>query len=305
MRVACRRVLIAALLVTFPFMNPVVAESTAQVSTLAQVDAGTGGIEVDAAGNVYHSDFGAVLGDPRTAGTRVWKIDPQGEVEVMAEGFEGASGSAMDSKGNFFQANIRGGYVSRISPDGKVSKFATEGLQSPVGIVIDGEDTLFVANCGSASIQKITSDGVSSRFVESELLKCPNGITMDAQHNLYTANFYNGDVIKITPSAEVTRLATIPGNNNGHLVHAGGALYVVGRGAHKIFKVSLTGEQIVFAGSGEKGGKDGDAEEASFCYPNDIALSPDGKTLYVNDVADETSQGRKLGPTRIRRISGL
>ncbi|HVS64339.1 MAG TPA: hypothetical protein VMT85_12650 [Thermoanaerobaculia bacterium] len=96
--------------------------------------------------------------------------------------------------------------------------------------------------------------------------------------------------------------ATIPGDNNGHLVHHDGALWVVGRSAHQIFRVTMDGEVSVFAGSGEKGGADGEPRKASFCYPNDLGWSPDGTVLYVNDVANHESEGRILGPTRIRRI---
>ena len=95
----------------------------------------------------------------------------------------------------------------------------------------------------------------------------------------------------------------LTGGNNGHLSYSKGALYVVDRGAHQIYKVSLTGKPTLLAGSGEKGGADGPALEASFCYPNDLIASPDGKVLYVNDVADHSSQGRKLGPTRVRTIT--
>jgi sugar lactone lactonase YvrE len=274
-----------------------------QVTTVAEVDAGSGGIEIDSAGNVYSSDFGPRLGNSPVTGTRIWKILPDGSTEVFAEGFEGASGSAMDSHGNFFQANIRGGFISKVAPDGTVTKFASEGLTNPVGVVIDGDETLWVANCGSGSIQKITKDGSSSRFLDSPLLKCPNGITMDDDGNLYTANFYNGDVVKITPKAEASVLATFPGKNNGHLAYSNGSIYAVDRGGHRIYKVAMSGEYEVFAGSGDKGGADGTAAEASFCFPNDIAVSSDGKTLYVNDVADESSSGMILGPTRIRRIS--
>lgn len=302
MNITLHRPATAALIVLLLGVAASTAAGEVRVDTIARVDAGTGGIEMDAAGNIYHSDFGAVLGDPTTAGTRVWKIGPKGKVEVLAEGFEGASGSAIDSHGNFFQANIRGGYISKVAPGGKVSRFASEGLRSPVGIVIDDQDTLFVCNCGSGSIQRIDSDGNSTQFLQSDLLKCPNGITMDDERNLYVANFYNGDVIKITPDAEATRLASLPGGNNGHLVYSGGALFVVDRGSHQVVKLSLDGTSSVLAGSGEKGGADGAAAEASFCFPNDIAVSADGKTLYLNDVGDESSQGRKLGPSRIRRI---
>ena len=95
-------------------------------------------------------------------------------------------------------------------------------------------------------------------------------------------------------------LATLPGANNGHLAFADDALYVVARKVHQIYEVSLDGEVTLYAGDGEKGGTDGPLLEASFCYPNDIAVSPDGSRLYVNEVADHASEGKKLGPTRIR-----
>ncbi|MEE2777256.1 MAG: hypothetical protein VYE73_10930, partial [Acidobacteriota bacterium] len=92
------------------------------------------------------------------------------------------------------------------------------------------------------------------------------------------------------------------GNNNGHLVFHGEGLYVVARSAHQVYRVSLDGEVELFAGSGEKGGQDGDRLSASFSYPNDIAVSADGRSLVLHDVADHSSEGRTLGPTRIRRI---
>jgi len=274
-----------------------------RVATLAEVAGGTGGVVVDAAGNVYSADFGAVLGNAETAGTRLYRITPDGSTSVFAEGFEGASGVALDSRGNLYQSNIRGGYVSKITPDGEVSRFASDGIQGPVGVVVDQEGTLWVANCGSGSIQKVTSDGTSTRFVENPLLKCPNGITLDDAHNLYAANFYDGNLVKITPDGKVSVLATLPGNNNDHVVHVDGKLYVVARAAHQIYEVSLSGETSLYAGSGKKGGNDGPRLEASFCFPNDIAASPDGKTLYVNEVADESTEGMKLAPTRVRSIT--
>ena len=286
--------------VGFAAVRGAASEPLGRVETLAEVAGGSGGLVMDTAGNLYSADFGAILGDAKTAGKRIFRITPTGDTSIFAEGFEGASGIAIDSQGNLFQSNIRGGTISKVSPDGQVSPFASEGIEAPVGIVIDAEDTLWVANCGGASIQKVTREGVSTRFVDSDLLKCPNGITLDEQGNLYTANFYSGDVVKITPAGEVSVLATLPGNNNGHIVYAGGSLFVVARAAHQIYEVSLAGEVRLLAGSGEKGGQDGPLLEASFCFPNDIAIGRDGKTLYVNEVADETSTGKTLAPTRVR-----
>ena len=143
------------LLLTFLIARNI--EAGQQVTTIAEVDAGSGGIEVDADGNVYTSDFGPMLGNSKETGTRVWKVLPDGTTEVFAEGFLGASGNALDSRGNFFQANIRGNYITKIATDGTMTKFATDGLINPVGVVIDDRDTLWVANCGGASITPPTS----------------------------------------------------------------------------------------------------------------------------------------------------
>ena len=175
-------------------------------------------------------------------------------------------------------------------------------MMNPVGIIINGSGTLFVGNCGSNSIQKITRDGVSTEFAKSPLLKCPNGITMDEDGNLYIANFYNGDVIKITPGGEASRLATIPGNNNGHLTYLQGQLIVVARSAHQLYRVTLDGEVTLLAGSGKRGKDDGSPLDATFSLPNDIVASPDGKLLYINEVAPIEGSPMILAPTRVRRI---
>jgi sugar lactone lactonase YvrE len=125
---------------------PITLRRTHLVKTLAAViQAGSGGMDVDAQGRIYHADFGATLDGP--PGTRIHRITPDGTVSVWAEGFTGASGNAFDSNGNFFQSSIAGNRISRVTPDGQVSTFATNGIDGPVGVAIDADDNLYVANC--------------------------------------------------------------------------------------------------------------------------------------------------------------
>ena len=63
--------------------------------------AGSGGMDVDADGNIYMADFGATLSGP--PGTKVFRITPTGEIETFATGFIGASGNDFDDEGNLFQ----------------------------------------------------------------------------------------------------------------------------------------------------------------------------------------------------------
>jgi len=58
----------------------------------------------------------------------------------------------------------------------------------------------------------------------------------------------------------------------------------------------------LFAGSGQRGKDDGDPLKATFSLPNDIAVSPDGKFMYLNAVAPITGSPQKSAPTRVRRI---
>jgi len=299
---------LAAALLAFPSPVPQAGapapRSGATVTTLSgELDGGTGGVEVDARGFVYCADFGSRLGAGGTGGTKVFRLDPEtGEAEVFVEGLRGASGNAIGPDGAFYQSSIGGNFITRIDPDGTSRVFLRDNLRSPVGIAIDEEGMLFVANCGSSSILEVTPDGESTVLVSDPLLSCPNGITLDDEHNLYVANFNNGDVIRVSWSGEATRLATLPGNNNGHLVYRDGFLYVVARGAHQIYRVSLEGEVELFAGSGERGRDDGPALEATFSFPNDLAFSPDGKTLYVNHAASTTEPQTVLAPMIVRAI---
>ena len=79
-------------------------------------------------------------------------------------------------------------------------------------------------------------------------------------------------------------------------------LFVVARTAHQIYRVSLDGEVELFAGSGERGHDDGPALEATFSFPNDLAFSPDGTILYVNENASTTEPHTVLAPMIVRRI---
>lgn len=270
------------------------------VSTLTEPFPGSGGCTVGKDGFIYVSNFGDELSNPN--GTRVRRVDPTtGAVEVYAEGLVGASGSAFDSQGNLFQANISGNSISKITPDGQTTTFVTSGINGPVGVVVDPQDNVFVCNCGGNNIRKLTPDGGSSQFASSSLFRCPNGLTIDEAGNLYAVNFGDSKVIKITPDGFASEFANIPGGQNGHVTRIGNKLYVIARRSNQIYEVALDTQQVtLIAGNGEAGNDDGPASESSFYIPNGIAPSPDGKKLYV--VSRLFGQGTPLNPVYVRVI---
>lgn len=269
-----------------------------KITTLTEpIEAGSGGMEVDKEGNIYMSNFGMYLN--QAGGAEVYKITPEGEVSVFAKGFNGASGNDIGPDGLFYQSNVSGRKISVVDKYGEVTDYATDGFFSPVGLV-KTQDALFVANCGNGSIQKVEADGSSKIFAQSNLLKCPNGLEMDDDGNLYTANFSSGDIVKIDGNGNVSVFATLPGGNNGHLVYRNKLFYVLARGAHQVYTIDMKGNVDLLAGSGQMGNKDGSAEKSTFTFPNDLAFSPDGKKLYINDVGAKTQDGKLLGPVLVR-----
>jgi len=126
-------------------------------------------------------------------------------------------------------------------------------------------------------------------------------ITLASDSSLYVANFGNGNVIKIDANGVGTNFATLPGNNNGHILFANGVLYVVARTANRIYELTLGGQLTVLAGTGGRGLWDGAALDARLSLTNDLAISPDGSILYFNDVVNLTG-GNILTPIVIRMV---
>jgi sugar lactone lactonase YvrE len=280
------------------------AQPVPVVQTISGQFNGSGDVAVDSNGFIYVADFGDNINQVANGDT-VYKISPvDGSIEVFATGFEGASGNAFDSKGNLFQSSIAGNFISKITADGEVTTFAdnTDGVISPVGIAIDTDDNVFVNNCTRNNILRISADGSESEIFAQIIpgSQCPNGLTIDDHGNLYTANFNNGRVLKIDPEGQVSIFVSLPGSNNGHITFANGVLYATARRASQIYEISLEGEVRLLAGTGAHGNVDGPALEAHLSFPNGIAASPDGNTIYFNDAVP--TDGNAINPVLLRAL---
>ncbi|MEM8907975.1 MAG: hypothetical protein AAGD05_09035 [Bacteroidota bacterium] len=264
----------------FTFLSLIVGHALSaqiQVTTLTEEFPGSGGVLLDAQGNVYIANYGD--GIQNANGSQIWRLTTDGNLGLYANGLSGASGNAFDSQGNIFQSNISSGVVSKVDPEGNVTTFATTGITCPVGINIDADDNLYVCNCCGIfgnTIRKVSPNGVSTVFAASNLFNCPNGITRDNDDNLYISNFNNGAVIKVDPNGNASLLANIPGNNNGHLTYSPqlNQLIVTSHGSSRIYLLSLSGVVSLLAGNGQRGNDDGGVDEATFSRPNGIAASP-------------------------------
>ncbi len=281
------------------------------VTTITNQIPASGGVNLDNAGNLYIANFGDGL--QNSNGTQIWRLDPNGNLDIFATGFTGASGNDFDSQGNLFQSNIGNGTVSMVTPDGTVSLFATTGISCPVGINVDADDNVYVCNCCGTfenTIRKITHGGVSTLFSSGTLFSCPNGITRDKDNNLYVSNFNNGIVIKITPDGTPSYFANISngGNgNNGHITYNEtlDVLFVASHGTSQIHQITMDGIVTVIAGSGNRGNKNGDAAVATFSRPNGIISTVTGDTIYVNSSIPTSNVNFPLNPSVVRMITRI
>src|SRR6266699_3932090 len=133
------------------------AHAETKIHALTKVIEGhsTGGVTVDALGNIYVADFGEI----------VWKITPEGKRDIFASGLYGASGNAIDHEGNLLQSNFYGDSITKIDRKGQAQPFATSDLfNCPNGISFDGEGNLYVVNYRDNKMLKIDSQGAVVLF---------------------------------------------------------------------------------------------------------------------------------------------
>jgi hypothetical protein len=188
-----------------------------------------------------------------------------------AASFNYSSGVGVDSNGNIYVADSYNNKIRKITGAGEVTTLAGSG------------------NAGSAD-----GLGIAASFNN------PSGVAVDGNGNVYVADSYNNKIRKITASGEVTTVAGsgASGTANGMgsaarfngpsglAVDQNGTLYVADTENQKIRKITASGVVTNYVGSGISGSTDGTGTEASFSYPQGVAVDGTG-TLYVADTDNQ------------------
>ncbi|AWX45876.1 hypothetical protein HME9304_02906 [Flagellimonas maritima] len=280
---------------TEDFIGPVLKK--ARVETIVADFPANDGLSVDRSGNVYASNFSGY------SGTQIFKVNPRtASVEAAVDSLVAPTGNVIDKNGSIYVANN----IRKIAPDsgllqGDIVRIDSDGTRTvlatlpgfPSGIAIDRKGNIFAANYYFPGVHKITPEGEVSVFVSDQRLLYCVGITFDEKGNLFVGNFNSGEILKINSDASIESLATLPtvveGLVIGYITYFAGSIFATGIGENVIYRVSMSGEAKIFAGSGEKTTTDGNLMQASFDRPNGITADHLRKVLYITESGDSVS----------------
>jgi sugar lactone lactonase YvrE len=204
----------------------------------------------------------------------VHRVNPAGQVHDFAtSGLNGPVLMDFDRRGNIYVANFYGNTISKITPNGQASTFAS--VNAPIGVQFDSHGVLYVSSPFINTISKVSVDGTVTPFVTSGLIQ-PLAMVFDHQGNMYVTNFGVGPpnlptpgagfVTRITPDGVVSTIAAGFTGPTGLVFDAAGTLYVAS-GASRIDKISPDGTVTPFVTAGLN-------------IPADMTFGPGG-VLYV------------------------
>lgn len=162
-------------------------------------------------------------------------------------------------------------YVSR--PFTEVNSF-TPGVEGPA---VDRDGNLYAVNFGSQhTIGKVSLDGKAELYVTLPGKSVGNGLRFDRDGFLFVADYPEHNVLKIDPKTKaVTVFAHQPKMNqpNDLAITKDGVLYASDpsweKGTGQIWRIDRDGSTHLAA--------------ADMGTTNGLDVSPDGKTLYVNE----------------------
>jgi hypothetical protein len=231
-------------------------------------------VQFSNAGETINATAGSFSVPVTLAGTSPPTISP------FASGFDSPQGLAFDTAGNLYVANYNSGTVSKVTPTGTVSTFAS-GLGHPDGgLAFDAAGNLYVADFGNNLIRKVTPAGVVSTFVFN--INNPAALAFDAAGNLYVANLGNTGqpqtVSKVTPAGVVSIFASGFLYPTGLAFDSAGNLYVANENdanVEVVNEVTPAGVVSTFA--------------SGFTLPDSGGLAFDAAgNLYVGSYGDGT-----------------
>lgn len=192
-----------------------------------------------------------------------------GTVKVYASGapLNYPIGLAFDARGDLLVGNLYGNSISRITPQGQVSTFAS-GLDAPATPCFDREGRLFVTCPGNDQLVRLSPVGAPTVIASGPGLDGLIGTALDPSGTLTLGCVWANRVVKVSPEGAVTPVLFLD-RPAGVAYDRAGNLYVAKAWAYEIVRLTPGGSLTTFA-AGLTGGIDAIAfDQAGTLYvPN-------------------------------------
>jgi sugar lactone lactonase YvrE len=181
---------------------------------------------------------------------------------------------------------------------------AEASFNSPYGLAIDSNGDVFVADSGNHAIRRVTPGGVVSTYVwgrdlgMERGLNGPQGVAVDAGGALFVADTQHSLIKKVAPGPLMTALAggrfrdgSSPDGTgfgasfygpSGLAVDASGNVLVADRFHNRIRVVTSDGVVSTLAGSDMQTFADGVGADASFSWPQGLAVDSSGHVIVAD-----------------------
>ena len=226
-------------------------------------------------------------------GSTVTKITPDGTASIFASGFSSPNGLKFGPDGYLYVPNAAANKINKVSLSGQVSDYINIG--TPSELYFDEEGLLYVTNYQNGTISTIDSAKNITTLFSGPPLNGPIGILKDATGVLYIGNFNDGKVFRVDNGNTFIEIGDLPGWL-GFMILIGENIYATAYQSHRIYKIPIDGSgQTVFAGTGSAGSTDGNVLSAQFNTPNGITATSTGDTIYISE----------YNPKRLRMITGV
>lgn len=242
------------------------------------------------------------------------KLNPKsGTVTTVSllTGFDHPWGGGFDSQGNFYAAAKSKNKIVKIAPDGTYAEYPSgAALNSPMYAVSDSQDNVWIASRNNHAVYK-TKDGVClETYVGDKYF--PTCIAIDSKDRAIFASSQlfqllmveNGEVKVIAGNGTKANKENFPsglasgnpleasiGAIEGICIGKDGAIYMTDVTTFTVMKLVpdetgnyASGTLSLLAGQPFSNSVvNGTSDKAAFFYPSGIAVSDDGKEIFVTE----------------------